>query len=507
MATLTLDRNSLKAQIRQKLQEKILVSSTSKEDYSVGGFFKNVGSEAGEIVRGIGSLLGMAGKAIIHPIETAQFISSPEFPQALKQIGSSIVESYKGYKEPLKKFYNEPIGVVTDALVVATLGGAGITKVGTAAKIPELVKAGGVVSAAGKPIALTKDLAKFTISKIPGGPEFLTSLSQRAKTIEVLGSAQRAHLVELNKTLAEVDTILSKLSSQERQTLIPFAEKRVTLPFAPSENFNKAVGLVDKLAKQREALIGPEGIGKLTAEQIVARKWQPVLKQLYGDEAVSLEAKAPTVAKELQPLAQEQFKPFSPLGNKDLALEKQALSLARMGTGGYEIGEVYWQKVASGNRPVQITKVNPDGSVEGWYLGSKAQIEKQFGTTPDSLLPAKWSNPSKELFIGESNQRQLDDFISKVFKIEKPKQLTSGIPQELQPLAKEARKYKSAEEFVRGYKQFSEAEKQAVNVLNKYGDKNIDVYGSFSTLARRGSGKKLPDLDIIIEDKSISADF
>src|SRR3990167_10837954 len=288
MVTLTLDRNSLKAQIRQKLQEKILVSSTSKEDYSVGGFFKNVGSEAGEIVRGIGSLLGMAGKAIIHPIETAQFISSPEFPQALKQVGSAIKESYKGYKDPLKKFYNEPIGVVADALTVATLGGAGLTKIGTAAKIPELVKAGGVVSAAGKPITLTKDLAKFTISKIPGGPEFLTSLSQRAKTIEVLSSAQRAHLVERNKLLTEVDATIKKLTPQERQTLIPFVEKRVTLPFVPSDNFNKAVALVEKLAKQREVLIGPEGLGKLTAEQIEARKWQPVLKNLYGDSSESL---------------------------------------------------------------------------------------------------------------------------------------------------------------------------------------------------------------------------
>jgi hypothetical protein len=81
------------------------------------------------------------------------------------------------------------------------------------------------------------------------------------------------------------------------------------------------------------------------------------------------------------------------------------------------------------------------------------------------------------------------------------------IPKELEPLAQEARKYKSAEEFVKGYKQFSKAEEQAINILNKYGDKNIDVYGSFSTLARRGSGKKLPDLDVIIEDKSIVSDF
>ena len=130
----------LKSQLRQKIQERILASARPQEDYSVGGFFGNVKSEAGNIVRGIGSLLGLAGKSIIHPIETTEFITSPEFPKALKMVGSGIVESYKGYKQPLKKLYNEPIGVITDALTVASLGGAGVTKLGTAAKIPALVK-------------------------------------------------------------------------------------------------------------------------------------------------------------------------------------------------------------------------------------------------------------------------------------------------------------------------------------------------------------------------------
>ena len=67
--------------------------------------------------------------------------------------------------------------------------------------------------------------------------------------------------------------------------------------------------------------------------------------------------------------------------------------------------------------------------------------------------------------------------------------------------------YKNTDKFVWGYKQFSKVEEQAVNILNKYGDKNIDIYGSFATLVRRGSGKKLPDLDVIIEDESISADI
>ena len=275
----------LKARLRQKLQEKILTQGKTEEPkYSIGGFFSNVKSDAGEIVRGIGSLLGMGGKAIMHPIETIEYIKSPEFPQALKQIGSGIVSEYKEYKQPLKKLYEDPIDVVVDALTVATLGGAAITKVGTAAKIPALTKAGEAVSYAAKPITVSKDLAKFNISKIPGGPEFLTALEQRAKTISLVTKTQQAHLIERNKLLNEVDKTLKVLTPAEKATLIPYAEGTIQeLAITPSTNFNKATDLVKKLAEQREKLIGPEGLGKLTVQQIENRKWQPILKQLYPD--------------------------------------------------------------------------------------------------------------------------------------------------------------------------------------------------------------------------------
>lgn len=284
---MAVDSNALKAQIRQKIQERILASSVPKEDYSVGGFFKNVGSEASSIVRGVGALIGLAGKSVIHPIETAQFLASKEFDDTLKQVGSSVVESYKGYKDPLNKLYKEPISVVTDALTALSLGGAGLTKVGTAAKLPAVTKAGEIASAASKPITLGKNVATSAITKLPGGPEFLTALEQRAKTIDVLSKAQRSHLIERNKSLQEVDSVVASLTPEEQQTLIPFAQGTVDLAFQPSENFTKAVSLVQKLAQQREDIVGPAGLGKLTAQQIENRKWQPIIKQLYGDEALS----------------------------------------------------------------------------------------------------------------------------------------------------------------------------------------------------------------------------
>lgn len=89
--------------------------------------------------------------------------------------------------------------------------------------------------------------------------------------------------------------------------------------------------------------------------------------------------------------------------------------------------------------------------------------------------------------------------------LEAPKQAIKPVSTEKPSVVPE--KQGIAKEFIRGYKQFSQAEKQAVNVLNKYSDSKIDVYGSFSTLKRRGSGKALPDLDLIIEDPKIAQDI
>lgn len=278
----TPEKKVSKTQVRQELQLRSLAEE--KQDYSIGGFLGNLKSEAGEIVHGIGALLGVAGKAIIHPIETAEWINSPEFGKTMKAIGSSVVSEYKEYKDPVKKFYEEPISVVTDALTIASLGGMAATKIGTAAKIPAAVKAGEALTKVSKPIQLSKDLGKTAISKIPGGNEFLTALEQRSKIADILSKSQQAHLIERNKSLREIDEIIKNLSPEEQQTLIPYVQGQITLPKTPTAEFNKAVELTKKLATQREELLVKAG--KLTPEQVLARKWQPVLKQLYGDEGV-----------------------------------------------------------------------------------------------------------------------------------------------------------------------------------------------------------------------------
>jgi hypothetical protein len=76
------------------------------------------------------------------------------------------------------------------------------------------------------------------------------------------------------------------------------------------------------------------------------------------------------------------------------------LKIAKQGTGEFKVGDIYTQKVAAGQtRPVIISKVNPDGSVEGFYAGSISPTERGFGIDPNSLQSAKWNNPKTELQV------------------------------------------------------------------------------------------------------------
>ncbi len=266
----------IKAQLKQRIQEKILAKTQPpKPQYSIGGFFSNVKSDVGEIVNGIGALLGMGGKAIMHPIETVDFVKSGKALEAMKMMGAETIKEYKEYKDPLKKMYEDPLQVITDALTIATLGGGALTKLGQVAKVAPLVKAGEAVSYVGKPLTVSKDLAKFGISKIPGGTEFLTALEQRSQAISLVSKTQQAHLIERNKLLGEVDKTLKTLTKEEQATLIPYAEGTIEV-VNPSVNFQKAVDLTKKLATQREEVI--KQAGKLKPELIEARKWQPIMK-------------------------------------------------------------------------------------------------------------------------------------------------------------------------------------------------------------------------------------
>jgi hypothetical protein len=122
---------------------------------------------------------------------------------------------------------------------------------------------------------------------------------------------------------------------------------------------------------------------------------------------------------------------FDPLKSTK-ELENNLLKIAKKGTGQFNVGEVYSQNIIGKQRPVIISKVNPDGSVEGFYMGAVSATEKDFGIGIRSLQPARWNNPAKELQVGTFSQESLNKLTSKVFGID-----AQPTPKELEPLAKE----------------------------------------------------------------------
>ena len=106
--------------------------------------------------------------------------------------------------------------------------------------------------------------------------------------------------------------------------------------------------------------------------------------------------------------------PFASLTSTP-AQETALLKSARIASGKYKVGDVYVQSVKGKERPVIISKIKPDGSVEGFYMGAISPTEKAFGIGLDSLQSGLWRNPSKELQIPSFDQQTLDVFVSRVF--------------------------------------------------------------------------------------------
>lgn len=120
------------------------------------------------------------------------------------------------------------------------------------------------------------------------------------------------------------------------------------------------------------------------------------VKRLESDIPESYRKTAPTLVNH-NPLLSE-AKGIDP-NSATLQQQKEILKNMKVGKGEYKAGEVYTQKIMGSDRPIVISKVNPDGSVEGYYTGAISPTEKSFGIGQTSLQPAKWNNPTKELQI------------------------------------------------------------------------------------------------------------
>lgn len=193
----------------------------------------------------------------------------------------------------------------------------------------------------------------------------------------------------------------------------------------PIKSNGKIVGGVDavkdRLNPQRmivnKVMIAPEEQGKGLGTGAINQLWKdnPDITQITGhstaeaksfwlkqgakfsDRNTSFILERPRVA---QPTLSDVGKGFSPL----TATPEQQIALvknAKPGKGKFQVGEIYQQEVAGGiKRPILISKTNPDGSVEGFYVGSTGSpLEKSFTIDPHTLQSAKWNNPKTELQV------------------------------------------------------------------------------------------------------------
>jgi len=141
--------------------------------------------------------------------------------------------------------------------------------------------------------------------------------------------------------------------------------------------------------------------------------------------------------------------------------QREVLDKAVVGTGEFNIGEVYTQEIGLEElpeRPVLITKKNEDGSVEGYYVGSGSLTEIKVGIGPAALIPAKFEDPGKELNVPAYDQKTLKQYVQKVFKPEEAK-----APEKKQIPVKEE---KPTDEFAPA-ELMKERDKQATEIKEK----------------------------------------
>jgi len=342
-----LDSNLIKNDVfnflKQKINTDILTKVIPKEPKSIMGFVGNFAEDTKELIDGIGSLLGIGVKAALNPIDsiknvggfTAKMITSPQYRQQINTtFVKPIIEEYKEYKHPLQKAYEDPLMVLLDATVIASLAGKGLSVAGgtakiatarssstanaisTARKAQKIAKTSEELAAATKALKVAqtvektepltrifrtaegiekfgegltgastifslKNLSEGTkkiIRQLPEGEAMVRTMELSSKTRKFLSNEQVNFLNIRNNILKQIDDTVKNLSKEEVSILPKVIEGFSQTPANASPEFYKAVGMVKSLADD-QARFGIKA-GKLTPEIIERRNFQPLANWL-----------------------------------------------------------------------------------------------------------------------------------------------------------------------------------------------------------------------------------
>lgn len=328
-------KNSAKSFAKRRVNELFIQKAIPKEGKTVKGFLSNVGEDIGEMVNGLGSMIGSGLNIVASPFKdvygqltggksdrttegiktigtsTASLLTSPAYRQTVYQTYvKPIVDEYKEYRHPLEKVYEDPVSVMLDVSSLVTFGATSALKASyissKAAKAAEIAgqttKAEilSTVATGAEKTARVLDKAQVfkwsnltnttrsVFEALPGGKELVTKWQQAADTRKMLNKEQMSFLTLRNKTLQEIDTTVQSLSPDEAAVLPRVIEGFVQSPVDASDDFRKAVGLVRALADD-QARFGIK-LGSLTNDIIERRKFQPLNN--YLSKADTAEAKS-----------------------------------------------------------------------------------------------------------------------------------------------------------------------------------------------------------------------
>ncbi len=173
----------------------------------------------------------------------------------------------------------------------------------------------------------------------------------------------------------------------------------------------------------------------------------------------------------------------------------------------------FGKSVGGGNIVFKLSTRGPADTtgVEGFFI-KRGEVSTS-NATPSELPETLQVKELYDRIISEDRQYGKEEKITTPTKEEiQPK--AEGLPPargktllEVKPeksLEGEAKKFDTAEGLPQGLKQYFPAYKQAEIINEKLPNSNIEVYGSFSTLKRVGGKKKIPDVDVLIEDEKIA---
>lgn len=196
---------------------------TPEESYQQEGF--SAGRMIGNIPKSAGQFLGGIAGAVVHPIETVKTLGKVAAggveklipgQQAEERYFNSLTDFYKqrygSFDKFLQSLENDPVGVISDASIVLTSGGALVAKIGTISKAGQITsKIGNIINPltpVGKLTSETKMLFPKIAQQLEKSNLRLTKIKEGAILTEKMGND--AMKVLTKNRLNEITEFLSK---------------------------------------------------------------------------------------------------------------------------------------------------------------------------------------------------------------------------------------------------------------------------------------------------------